>query len=569
MKNDFKSNLKRKTQRIMWVSSLRGFLITMTLLCIAYYAYMARVFFVPQLFYFSKFLQHSWWIVIIVAPIVIALISGVTHFQDEDKLVMSIETQYPHLRDRLQTALEMSKTKSRESIDPFSAALARSLEHEMNQILNRFGFHRLTSFKNLIIPAAIFVALFTCGITHAMLQPHFFRLHSPMNTVYESPLDFFKLLEKKDKQTPLFEIIVKPGHCEVGRGQNLFVQVNTPNFEPKKVYLYLKHPSDAGWRVHEMQRQKDGSFQYQLTHIIDSGIYFVGADKQQSEKYKITIYEPLAIERVAWKIVYPQYTRLAEETRQGWGTKFSVPLNSQIKLELKTNRPVKKANLISIAKEKTPLTVSEDGSLQASLEITRDEILKLELFDENDQIVLGLPSTWIQVVPDLLPYLEVLQPQNHNYTFPTEEIPFEINLDDDYGIKSVALVMRYQGQEQRVEWLTDGTMPKVLNLKPILQLEKFNLKSRDMIFAHVEIQDNYPDGEHVVKSELFSFLIRDYVEQFKLNTPENKEVSLRKLFEGVLVEQEKIMSDAWDYLSRLPTNGNPVLAEKSAGGYSE
>lgn len=569
MKNDFKRNLKRKTQRMMWVSSLYGFLVTMTLLGVAYYTYMTGVFFVPELFYYSRLFQNIWWGMIITLPLLVALISAISHMRDEDKIVMSIETQYPHLRDRLQTAVEMNKAKSRGNIDPFSAALARSLENEMNQILNRFGFHRLASFRKLIFPALVFAGLFTCGGAHALLQPHFFRLGSPVNTVYEAPVDLFKLMEKNDKKKSFFEILVKPGNCEVGRGQNLFVQVHTPDYKPKKVFLYLKHPTDPAWREHEMKEQKDGSFQYQLTYLIDSGIYFVGVDQQFSSKYKISMYEPLSIERVAWKINYPQYTRMAEETRQGWGMKFSVPMKTKVQLELKTNRPVKQSYLMSIAKEKIPLIASEDGSLTASLEITQDEILKLQLFDEHDQAVLGLPSTWIQVVQDLLPYLEVLQPQNHNYTFPTEEIPFEINLDDDYGIKSVTLVMRYKGEEKRVEWLTDGTTAKVLNLKPILQLENYNLQSREMIFAHVEVRDNYPDEEHVVKSELFSFLIRDYVEQFKLNAPENNEISLRKLFEGVLVEQEKIMSDSWDYLSRLPTNGNPVLAEKAAGGYGQ
>lgn len=67
----------------------------------------------------------------------------------------------------------------------------------------------------------------------------------------------------------------------------------------------------------------------------------------------------------------------------------------------------------------------------------------------------------------------------------------------------------------------------------------------------MEVKDNNPAAEHTVKSPLFTFLIRDYVEQFKLNAPDPTTPSLRSLFEDILVEQEKIMSDAWDFHSRL------------------
>jgi hypothetical protein len=61
--------------------------------------------------------------------------------------------------------------------------------------------------------------------------------------------------------------------------------------------------------------------------------------------------------------------------------------------------------------------------------------------------LLNVAALWIQALPDLLPYVEVLEPQLHTYVFPTEEIPFEINMDDDHGIKSVTLVIHYRGTE--------------------------------------------------------------------------------------------------------------------------
>jgi hypothetical protein len=47
---------------------------------------------------------------------------------------------------------------------------------------------------------------------------------------------------------------------------------------------------------------------------------------------------------------------------------------------------------------------------------------------------------------------------------------------------------------------------------------------------------------------------------------------MRALFEGVLIEQEKIMSESWDYISRIPgeapkgwEENAPASAESKAG----
>ena len=92
-----------------------------------------------------------------------------------------------------------------------------------------------------------------------------------------------------------------------------------------------------------------------------------------------------------------------------------------------------------------------------------------------------------------------------------------------------------------------------MTLKPVLNLERFKLYSRDLIFGYVEVRDNYPGNPpHIVRSGLFAFLIRDYVEQFKLTTKEPEMPSLRKLFEDILVDQERVMQDMWNTLSAPP-----------------
>ena len=135
----------------------------------------------------------------------------------------------------------------------------------------------------------------------------------------------------------------------------------------------------------------------------------------------------------------------------------------------------------------------------------------------------------------------------------TSEIYMASLINDDYGIRSVTLVVRYHDKEDRVDWTPKGKPATEFVLKPVLELERFRLSSHDFIAAYLEVTDNYPGKPaHVVRSALFTFLIRDFIEQFKFRKQQSELPSLRSLFEDVLSEQEKIIQDSWDYISMSP-----------------
>jgi hypothetical protein len=127
-------------------------------------------------------------------------------------------------------------------------------------------------------------------------------------------------------------------------------------------------------------------------------------------------------------------------------------------------------------------------------------------------------------------------------------------------------VVRYKGREKRIEWNQTGPMQDTLTIKPVLKLEDLELHSRDLIFAYLEVRDTFPGDhpDHVVRSPLMSFLIRDYVEQYKIQSPENEAPSIRQYFEEILADQEKIMADTWDYMT-LPPKDQPMGWETEGG----
>ncbi len=567
----FEENLKKRTRGIVFMNAARGFLFALAAAGILFYGYSAALFLAPGFIP----VRISPWVfaaAAVVLPAAGALWILAMHHHDTRRLILTLEESYPHLRERLVTAVEFSRKKSTLHDNPFSLALARSLEDEMTALMSRFGFGRASSPMKLILPAGVAAVLLFTGILHATLQPEFFRMQS--SAPGDSAMSWPGFEAFRQSAARRFQIEVIPGHCDITRGSNVMIQARVKGSQPSEVTLYVKQKQDPAWRIFVMEPAGDSLYQHVLTYVTEPSVYFVKAEEQESLRYQIKLSQALSVEKALWRIHFPEHTNLPEESRQGWGPKITVPEGTRIRLELTMNRPVGTGKVLGESGREYRLSPGADRTLITDLTVSNDEMLRLDIRTTEGEPLMGVPAVWIQTLPDLLPYLEVLEPQFHNYVFPTEEIPFEVNVNDDYGMKSVTLVVRYQGKEERIEWLKPEDLKKdKITLKPVLDLERFKLFSRDLVFAYIEVRDNFPgDPGHVVQSPLFTFLIRDYVEYFKLKSKQPETPSMRALFEGVLIEQEKIMSESWDYISRLPgeapkgwEENAPASAEAKAG----
>lgn len=547
----FEDKLRRKTHLLILIQVVYGFLMAAMSVGIIFYALFILENYAPQVIPFS-IPRHTLLSLLVIIPSVAGIIMGYLERRDTIRLTLKLEKHYPHLGDRLLTMVEISQKRGQIEQNAFSRILASSLESDLMGLMERFSFNGAAQAKRLIIPVAIFVFLLTAGTVQALVQPDFFmtafkRLTEPLEN--KKSFSLFKQAE--------FEIKVVPGDTQVPRGSNLMIQASTPGYSPQKAEIRFKKANETAWEEKEMEMLKPGEFQIQIKNIDRPYIYTVRIESQETPVYQIKIFESLSLEKVQWDIEYPAYTKIKPQTRQGWGGKIAVPKGTKLHLDLVFNQPVLPGAILQQDQKVFDLPLQSPKELRTVIEANQDYLLKLEVHSEKGDSAVEAPAVWIQVLPDLAPYLEILEPQQHNYVFPTQEIPFQISVNDDYGLKSVDLVFHYQGKEERIHWLPEGKTPDTAVLKPILKLEKFNLRSRDLVFAYIEVRDTYPgeDPAHAVKSELFAFLIRDYIEQYKINLPKSSTPSVRQYFEDILAEQEKIMADTWNYISQPPREG--------------
>ncbi|HTL48804.1 MAG TPA: hypothetical protein VL688_12160 [Verrucomicrobiae bacterium] len=548
MKSALEQKLKRRSRGLVIVQAARGGLWTLGGLLLVFYGLVGALNLNPAFAVFPVSPAAVFGLALGL-PVFLALGTGLFARMNTRKLTLSLEHHYPRLRDRMLTLWEMTGGYANQAQHPFSRALVKSLESEMNTLLDRFGFGKAAALGKLIVPC-VFACLFAFAMTvHAFVQPEFFRQGYRLLTHGNIPSSFRVITQERGTPLPSFPLEVTPGNCEIPKGSNLLIEAAVSGYTPQKVTLYVKQEEEMAWRFFPMKTTGPGRYQYLLTHVSASSIYYVKADHRESLVYAIKLFEPLVVKRAVWKLRFPDYMGLPEEQIQGWGEKMTVPAGTRFHVELEMNRDVKSGRMTAEESFEIPLKLKSPKILEADFELANDKMLNLEVLGAQGEPLANLPSMWIQALPDMLPYLEVIEPHAQNYVFPSEEVPFVINVEDDYGIASVALVLRVRGKEQRIEWLPEGKKPKKMSLRPVLELEKFGLHARDLVFAHLEVRDNYPGESHTIRSPLFSFLIRDYVEQFRVNSPPPAEPSLRKLFEDILADQETLVRDTWNYLS--------------------
>jgi len=171
--NNFMGYLKKRTRRIILMNAFRRFMLTLFMTTAAIYAVLAiNYFFEMELpLYISRNVIFIIWLGI---PAFVAFLTVLIHRGDIKRLIYTIQEHYPKLNDRLITAVEMSSQKKRGQMSGFSLALLQGLETEMTELLERFGFRRVSPVRSLLLPFFLFMLIGFFLFLHLKWQPDFF-----------------------------------------------------------------------------------------------------------------------------------------------------------------------------------------------------------------------------------------------------------------------------------------------------------------------------------------------------------------------------------------------------------
>jgi len=544
--------LEKASRKVASVQMLQAAGYVFAAVCALTYGLFIYAYYFPE-YLFLKWDIHLWMLCATAALLITTLGIFSLRWNNIQWLTRSVEQHSPGWGGRLSTAVE-TLNRQMGPVNLYSRIFVDGLKQEVERELETFDWSGVIGLRRVLVPFGMAAFFLTAAGVHAGVAPDFFgRAYR-----YLSPVPSGDQLPRNEAGSKLasFSIEVKPGSSEVPLNGSLMVQAQIKGgYQAAKTEIYVRYAGKLAWNVLPMQSRGAGYYDYLLSGITRDAVYFVQADGRQSGTFTIHVSKKFALESVVWEIIPPAYTGTPPQRKQGWVEKLTVPEGSTLKVRFKTNHRVLRGGFAGEEGRPAAFFPVSDTELETSFAVTENRILKIDLESASGEKVQGLEPVWIQTVPDLQPFIEILEPQIQNYVFATEEVPFQISVNDDYGISAVTLVLQFKGKTVKLDLLPAASRgQRELQLKPRLEFENYDLSSRDLVFAYVEVQDNYPgEPKQLARSSLFTFMIRDYVEQYKLNLPAYDQPSFRSLFEDLVFEQSEITREVWDYLSFLET----------------
>lgn len=294
-----------------------------------------------------------------------------------------------------------------------------------------------------------------------------------------------------------FEFEVDPGDAEVERGNSLVVVVRFAGERVPDDVSFVMNPGTEAARIITMVKSmQDPVFGTTITGVDKSFDYQVAFAGGASEKFKVTVYEYPKLERSDAEIAYPAYTGLEKQKIENT-RRITAVEESMVALQLELNKPVEYAALIS--PEETIDLKTDEKKAVALLEeyiLKRNRKFRLVLRDADGRTN-KVPSRFVFVsLNNREPEVKFLFPRGDQKVSALEEMQFEIQAYDDFGIDRVGFSFRLAGQDS-IETVLATNVParKKLKLTKMLALEEIDAQPDNLITYHLWAEDTGPDGK--------------------------------------------------------------------------
>src|SRR5437867_4145819 len=207
-----------------------------------------------------------------------------------------IEEKYPHLEDRLVTAVEFGRGSR------ISAGMLDLLIRDALDKTSRVDFSVFVERKRVLSYAGIAALALVSLLALLSWGPSFF------------PYGFDKLYVRwteASANNPLL-IHVTPGSVELPKGTDQQVKAQLAGFDSPDVKLYVQPETATAWTSYAMEPEPRGSgFLYLLIDLQSSMRYYVEAKGVRSLTYTLKVVDLPKVERIDLTYRFPSYTGMA------------------------------------------------------------------------------------------------------------------------------------------------------------------------------------------------------------------------------------------------------------------
>lgn len=313
------------------------------------------------------------------------------------------------------------------------------------------------------------------------------------------------------------EIAVTPGDASVEKGSSLVVLARFSGPLPPGADLVINGTTDNK-TVPLTKSLDDPIFGGTVPEVTADFLYHVEYHGEKTRDYKIKVFEHPRLERSDISVKYPDYTSLPEKTIRDT-RRVSAVEGSALQVSLQLNKPVVAARLIAADKTIVPLTVASNqaNAVLSNFQLVASKAYELQLVDADGRTNKVTTQFVFDALKNRPPELKLASPRGDVRASPLEEIVFEGEAWDDFGLKSFGLAYTLAGQEtQFIELGTNAPANEKRPFKYLLALEKLGTQPDQLVSYFVWAEDIGPDGAiRRTSGDMYFAEIRPFEEIFR------------------------------------------------------
>ena len=320
-------------------------------------------------------------------------------------------------------------------------------------------------------------------------------------------------------------ISVIPGDVSVEKGSPLAILARFTGPLPAQVTLLSRGTgNDAKGAVAEEKKTplvkslEDPVFATTLSEVNADLVYKVAYTDHETREFKVSVFEYPRLERANVTVVSPTYTRFPEkkipDTRR-----VSAVEGSQISWELLLNKPVRSAAFVTAQKSEIPLQVSTNvarADLAPYLLLT-NQTWELRLVDADGRTNKVASQFVLEALTNRRPEIKIASPRGDHRVSPLEEVAFNAETWDDFGLEGYGLTYRIPGSTEKTFGVVTNSGPnEKRSIQHLLRLEELRLEAGGLVSWFMWADDIGPDGKiRRTTTDIFFAQVRPFEEVFR------------------------------------------------------
>ncbi|MGE0377798.1 MAG: DUF4175 family protein [Planctomycetaceae bacterium] len=315
-----------------------------------------------------------------------------------------------------------------------------------------------------------------------------------------------------------FAVAIEPGDAVIERGTSLLVIARFAERMPADVVLHATDDDGTTTSLPLSRSLDDPLFGGRIPSVETGLSYHVTFDTEQSDAYRVQVFDYPRLEQADATIVHPEYTGLGEKTIADV-RRVSVVEGSQLTLHCRLNKPVAEAVLQAEDDSELKLSAAGDDAAVQSITFTPREKqkLKLILVDAEGRLNQQPPEFVIDVIPNRPPELSVTFPGKDARVSPLEEVSLEANAQDDFGLQEYGLIYQLPDRDEQSLKLGDVAAGEAkVALSHQLAMEDVAAQPNELVAYYFYADDVGPDGgRRRTFSDMYFTEVRYFDEEFR------------------------------------------------------